>query len=220
MKKIDINHIEVHILGNILIMFISALFISGCKDENQAWIEQSVETLCVSDSNEVRSNVKKALSALKNKKTDQEPFLITAILMQPNNFEKNVLDILLYDENGDALGIGINETYINSDGTETNLNEEYPVFLFRSLLKGAFNVLVKVKIRDSGQLKPDSLWKDYASGKNIDLNKIRDTDYWIDTLPEILISRPESNKVKVEVYLYDKPGNKSNQTKLLIFKKE
>lgn len=224
MKKYKLDHFSFNGVHKLLIFMGCILFIIGCtKTEDQKIIKDLVYHYKLNDSNDVKNNVKMALSQIKNNKKDHKPVLIYAILMLGGKDNTRPLELLIYDEDADILGIGINENNINSNGIQTNLNEEYSVFTYRNFPQGTIFPLVPVHIRNSFQIKSEQKWKNYTAGKAIEMDKFRDKsnlwdyEYYKNTLPEVWVSLPKSKKTEVEVYVYDKAGNKSNSVKLRLF---
>ena len=217
MKKGKINLYTFAILALILI-FVGCIFLligrrdDGILNDREA-IQELLKVRSLSDYDDISNNAQIAISKYENKIIDTNPVLIYALLTRPIESDYDI-DLLIYHEGEDLLGIGINETYIDSNGLETELIEEYPVFLFLSPKKGAIPWMIPTKIRDSDQIKSEQRWKEYTFGEGIEMDKIWDAEYWTSSLPEVWISIPEPNKVEVEVYLYDKAGNKSKPVKV------
>jgi len=199
----------------LIVIMILCLFCASCKNRDtlneREVIEKLINQYGLNDDNDVKNNAKIAISEYENQKLDLEPVQIFARFSRPIGRNYHI-SLLFYHEASDLLGIGINEKYIDSRGIVNTLNEEYPVFIFIRPSKGATPWMIPIKIRDSDQLKPEAEWEEYITGENIDMNRIQFPEYWSETLPNVWVSIPEPNKVEVEMYIYDKEGNKSNST--------
>lgn len=162
----------------------------------------------------VQQRLEKALSNLKNNVGDPEPILIAAAVGKIQEDKQAALLLVTYDEDGDIIGFGIKEKFVNVDVSQGILLEEYPAFVYRRPCEYFALPWPPVKIRDSGQRKSAPQWQKYVTGDGIDTNKIKTTSYWRETLPPIWLSIPDPNKVKVDMYLYDAAGHKSQPVKL------
>ena len=78
--------------------------------------------------------------------------------------------------------------------------------------------------------KDEELWKQYPLEvftvemkdeflqKKADLDELTSpTQFWEETLPPVLVSVPDSDKVKVWVSIYDRQGNRSKPVKLSLY---
>jgi hypothetical protein len=224
MKKLFVTKLKILKYSFTIIILVQTLLVGfllivGCKDSgilnDREMIEKLLTGLNLNDVNDIRNNANLAISKYENKRIETEPILIYALFRQSNEIEPTILHLLTYDEDEDILGIGINEKYIDPNGTETNLNEEYPIFLFRNPPKGASPRIIPVQIRNLGQLKSEQLWDQYIAGEGIEMDRILNQLYWKSSLPAVWISLPDPNKTEVEIYIYDKAGHKSQPMKLI-----
>lgn len=203
------------------ILILLVLFWGGCKERNSGhdagkFLEGLKNNSISTDYNDVSKNIEKAISEYDNNKVDKVPVIIWAFLLGPYGGKPDHLDVEYYDEEKDAVGIGIKESYFTSDGKEIILVEEYPVLIFRKNPTIAGGISINVKTRDSGQRKSEQVWDDYM--KNDKGYEKMDFEKWRSTLPDVWISMPDPNKVDIEMYIYDKEGNKSNST--IVHRKE
>ena len=198
-------------LYNTLIILI-ILFVVSCKEnddefDTRAFLERIKIQFSSKNENDIVGNIETAISKYENKQLDQTPIIIWAFLLYNTGGEPSNLDIECYDEQKDIVGIGIKEKSIDSDGKEIILIEEYPVLTHRKRPWITSGIGVPVKIRNTGQRKSEQKWNDYIKAEGIEQLDVKD---WRDNLPDIWISMQEPNQVEVEMYIYDKEGNKSN----------
>ncbi len=178
---------------------------------------------------DVKKRAELAMSKWQNDVVDCKPILVNAVLGKPQEIDKVLLAFIIFDEDRDTIGFVIKEEYVDSNGVKTMLEEDYPAYVHCLPFEVADAHWVAVQIRDKYQQKDEQLWSKYV---NTDFEKlvnkyIRSDDFsiesfypgkfWEDTLPPVLVSIPEPNKVDLWVYVYDKAGNKSEAVKLLDF---
>jgi hypothetical protein len=162
----------------------------------------------------VEQRAKLALSKWRNQNVDPEPILFWAVLGRPVE-RPAVLWLSFFDEDRDVIGFGVEEYYVDANGTSQVRLEEYPVFAYRHLFDVDAARIVPVDIRDADQQADKERWSSYIKGEGIDVNMPMSKEYWKETLPSVLISVPELNTVEVNVYLYDRAGHKSEPVELL-----
>jgi len=177
----------------------------------------------------VKKRAEVAMAKWRNGVLDATPILVSASLIKFQGLTKIDLALTVFDEDRDTVGFGIREEYIDFVETPKILEEQYPVYLHCLPLVVADVHLVPTNIRTAYQKRDKKLWKDYLSldyekaykeylqGREpYDVNMYPE-NFWEETLPPVLISIPEPNKVDVWVWVYDKAGNKSDPVKLLNF---
>ena len=171
---------------------------------------------------DMRNRAKAALAKLDNGTLDIEPILLRAIIdvVEPNN--EPALFIIFFDESKDLRGLRIKEHYIDSTGSITTLEEDYPVFVNTLSTIIAANVRFPIHIRDNNQRKDKCAWLEYANlnldelirinidERHRDNSNIRPQGIPFVKTPPIYISVPDSNRVNVEISVYDRPGNESD----------
>jgi hypothetical protein len=188
--------------------------ISGCRrDPLVDALERDKEEAKAKGFREFEEHSELALSRLRNRVIDPEPILLIALLGRETGSGR-YLHLETFDEDRDILGLGIREEHTDVNGLKTVLTEEYPAFVHRMTSEVLLSRLCAVKIRDADQRKNAQLWDGYVKGEGIDVSSLQSRDYWIETLPPLWISIPETNRVDVYVYLYDKAGHKSDPVKL------
>lgn len=198
----------------IILLFISiAYFIVSHSDNgimnDREIIEDSIKRSGCSDFNDVNYNAELAISKYEKKSIDPEPVFILARIRSVTHRPSAYLDLLTYDEDGDLLGIVIEEKYLDLNGNVKIIEEDYPVFTFWSPGKGVSYLTIFATTRNPVQLKDEVEWNKYLAGEIVETSKITTPLYWVNTLPEFLVSVPDRNKTEVEMYLYDKAGHKS-----------
>jgi hypothetical protein len=160
-----------------------------------------------------------ALSKWQNGRLDSEPILLCATLSKTVGRETKNLSFFTFDEDMDIVGFGILEEYTDANGLRTALTEEYD-----TTGKGPYppdepvqGFGFIVQIRDAGQRKDVQRWNEYLKAKSGDVNAARDLTPAGKTspvMPPIWISIPESNRVDVYVYVYDRQGHKSDRIRV------
>jgi len=162
---------------------------------------------------------------------DARPMLIQAELLTEDE-----LQLFVYDETGDLLGIVIEERTRDPNGSVHVQEQEYPVFAHFSVPGIASCQLLRIQIPKEAQSKDETLWRDYV---NMDFDVLAEQAYgqwpgrhssegpWDDpqwqhrcefydeTLPAVWVPIPEPNGVDVTVRVYDKQGHRSNPARLL-----
>ena len=181
---------------------------------------------------DAKERITSAINKYKNKMVDPIPILIRAVVgkIGPEEFE---LYLAIFDEDEDLLGFVIREESKDPNGIVTTLEEDYPIFAHYPAvcvtnIYGGFEIFA----RKDGQRKDEKAWEDFLmmdfdakvsqlelpSSKNWyeDEKKKYDSIYqlWRSLKPAIFISMPNSEKLKVWIYVYDTAGNKSNTIEL------
>ena len=210
------------------------IMLFGCKKQKvdlQEMVEHSTHDLLISMTKKRPSDIgkraKTALAKLENVNLDTKPILLLAIidLADPNSQPR--LSIVFFDESEDLRGLRIKERYIDSNGSITTLEEDYPVFV--NTLKTTFAVSTHFHIhfRNKHQRKDKYLWLDYVNRNldelirlNIDERQRDSSDTSLqgvpfEKTPPIYISIPDPNRVQVEISAYDRAGNESDSIELL-----
>jgi hypothetical protein len=159
----------------------------------------------------VRERAKLALSKWQNQDTDPEPILFWAGIAQPGK----ALGLLFHDEDMDVIGFGIDQYYVDANGTRQVLVEEYPVFVHFQWSDVGPLKIVPMQVRNSGQRADKERWNSYMKGEGIDPNMAMSREYWMENLPPVWVSVPEPNVVDVNVYVYDRAGHRSESVRLL-----
>jgi hypothetical protein len=197
-----------------VIIILLGFLVVGCKEKESGYdarrlLERVRNNSVLKDNNDIIKNIDRAISENENHKVNSVPIIIWAFLLGPHGGKPNHLDVFYYDEEKDALGIGIKEKILDSDGKENILIEEYPVLIFRGSPTMTPGISMPIQIRNSGQRKSDRDWNNYMKSEGIEKKYLAE---WQKSLPDVWISIPEPNKVEVEMYIYDQDGNKSNAT--------
>ena len=181
------------------------------------------------DMNQVdaEQRVRLAISKWQNGVVDPEPILIEAFLKTSIDGERCYLALNTFDEDADLAGFVIKEEHVDSNGVRATLVEEYPVFTHSSYQNVAGFKTIPVMVRDGSQRKPKDQWQEYLSTPRQQLEdeykKRLKSDFagtykegfWKDTLPPILVSVPQPNKVYVQLYVYDRAGHVSERVSLV-----
>jgi len=196
-----------------------ALVISGCKDDPVHdpvldRLERFKER--AKDQSAYKQRLEMAISQWQNKSVDRKPILLNSGLGDSLEMGESIT-LLMFDEDLDIIGFGVKEIFTDTNGSQTVLNEEYPVFVHTKWPEklAAPVSFLPVQIRNDNQRKDEQKWKKYINGEGIDVNKVQDIKYWRQTLPTAWVSIPDPNNVDVDVYIYDKAGHKSEPIKLL-----
>jgi len=195
-----------------LVIFLAFLAVgSGCKDD---LVVSDLETLRPRAARVgTEDRIEQALSKWRNKRPDSEPILFFAGIATPVE-PKPMLCFATFDEDRDLLGLVVEKKHTDANGATTRIVEEYPVFVHRPVTEVVEFFLLPVRIRDADQRKDIQQWQDYVGGHAVDLSRMRDVEYYRQTLPPVWISTPEPNSAAVHVYLYDRAGNRSEDIRL------
>ena len=180
---------------------------------------------------EVRERANIAISQWENRVIDPKPIVINACLLSFEGYDSIDLALTIFAECKDIIGFGIKEVHSSPNSPQDIIVEEvYPVYIHCPLSDIANLWRVPVQIRKGDRRKDEQSWQKYV---NCDYEKLLH-DYkqseeflkhglgdfsslWDATLPPVLVSIPEPNKIDVWVWVYDKAGNKSEPIKLLDF---
>ncbi len=198
MKRTIFNVVFLFCLGFVLIC-------GGCKkttaeEDEAANACQRILMKCLSLAPKIRAQL--ALTQRKNGDLDPEPILIDAKLVVPKGRQAPVLLLTISDEDRDIMGFGVRETSVSSDMQESpKLEETYPIYVDYPPLTVSYEN-IPIEVRSTGQRKDENLWEAYT------------IDSIHNKLPPTWISLPRPGEIKVEVWLYDKAGNKSNLVEL------
>jgi hypothetical protein len=188
---------------------------------------------------DAKERITSAINKYKNKMVDPIPILIRAVFgkVEPEEFK---LYLAIFDEDEDLLGFVIREELKDPNGIVTTLEEDYPIFAHDPgvCVANAYGGF-KIFARKDEKRKDEKVWEDYlkmdfdakvsqlelpSSSKNWYENEVEKYDRIFQLLeslqPAIFISMPNSDKLKVWIYVYDKAGNKSNTIELDIYKQE
>ena len=175
----------------------------------------------------VRNRAEFAISQWQNDVVDCKPILVNAVLGKPQEVDKVLLALIIFDEDKDTVGFVIKEEYVNSSGVKTTLEEDYPAYVHCLPFAVVDAHWVAVQIRDKHQQKDEQLWNEYVStdfeqlvneyiqSNNFSIESFYPGRFWEDTLPPVWVSISEPNKVDVWVWVYDKAGNRSEAVRLL-----
>jgi hypothetical protein len=182
---------------------------------------------------DAKERITSAINKYKNKMVDPIPILIRAVVgkIGPEEYK---LYLAIFDEDEDLLGFVIREETEDPNGIVTTLEEDYPIFAHDpgvcvANVYGGFEIFA----RKDEERKDEKAWEDYlkmdfdakvsqlelpSSSKNWYENEVEKYDRIFQLLeslqPAIFISMPNSDKLKVWIYVYDKAGNKSNTIEL------
>lgn len=200
----------------LLFIFLSSMtrFTFGCSKEKEKDIRRIVaENSCkeIVDNPRVPERTKKlarkALEGWGNKVLDPQPILIHAGYGQKPNEDYSVLFLTMSDEEFDIAGFGIREFHKQLNANVIVVEEEYPIFPEPKIGHGQ---LVRFKERKiHSQRKNNKAWNDYLNSGVDRLMIYRRREY-----PTVWISLPEPPRVKVEIWIYDFAGNKSEPVPL------
>jgi len=224
----------------VVVLFSSLLVIPSCKKDSLKTnhtdpVVDVIKTFAdVNFPIDVQSRVNLAIDQWKNGVLNSKPILINAILIKAKGYDQVDLLLAVFDEDEDIFGFIVKEIYSKSDGKQEKMEETYPYNVHYSSSGVADMYLVSVKIRTAQQKKDQQLWKEYID-RDVDYEELTRRHIYnnenfskesrkafsleFDDMlpPPVWISIPESNKVEVLVWVYDKTGNKSEPVKLLDF---
>jgi len=186
----------------ILLAFWGLVFLGGCRklspqEERGRRACQYMVKKGLPPSSQHRAEV--ALSKWENGVLDPQPILVDALLATPKGQNTPLILLVISDEDSDITGMGVREDHHKSGGQTDTIVETYPVYDSHSPSAVSYE-LVPVKIRNSGEHKDEALWKHYAVSAEPPSPE---------TLPPVLVSVPEPNKVDVSIWVYDRAGHKS-----------
>ena len=178
---------------------------------------------------DVKNRAELAISKWENGVVDCKPILVNAVVGKPQEVDKVLLALIIFDEDKDTVGFVIKEEYVNSSGMKTTLEEDYPAYVHCLPFAVLDAHWVAIQIRDKHQQKNEQLWSEYVNtdfeqlvnryikSDDFSIESFYPGRFWEDTLPPVWVSIPEPNKVDVWVWVYDKAGNRSDAVKLLNF---
>ena len=233
------NHIfpEKHKFIYILLFVyaITFMLITGCQrkpkltDIHMDLLEEWVRKSWPPDAKE---RITSAINKYKNDIVDPIPILIRVV--GKIGSEEHKLYLAIFDEDEDLLGFVIREESKDPNGIVTILEDDYPIFAHDpgvcvASAYGGFEIFA----RKDEQRKDEKAWEDYlnmdfdakvsqleltSSSKNwyeYEVEKYDRIYRLLESLqPAIFISMPNSDKLKVWIYVYDRAGNKSNTIEL------
>jgi len=209
--------------------------LGGCKKEKvdlQEMVDQTLHDALASLAkktelpSDIINRAKTALTKLENGSLDTEPILLMAIIYLADPNSQPYVDITYFDENNDLRGLRIKERYIDSDGSITTLEEDYPVFVNTLNTLTTMSSYFPIHFRDKNQCKDKQLWLEYVNRNldelirlNIDerkqdISSTRLKNVKFEKTPPIYISIPDPNRVQVEISIYDREGNESDSIEL------
>jgi len=202
---------KLKILQELLLLLIFVVLNSGCERDP---VNDSLNSMKENAPIDMKKQIEIAQEMWQNGKVDREPILISADLTKAEGTEDIYIGLITFDEDTDVIGIGIKEEYINPNNLKTTLTEEYPAFVYRMSPDVDELRLCPVQIRNDSQRKSNQQWEEYIKGEGIDVSTLKNTIRWRQTLPPVWVSIPDPNHTHVQVYIYDKAGNKSKPIKL------
>ena len=183
-----------------------------------------------------KERINYAINKYENKMMDPVPILIKAVLSNQIEPDEYRLYIAILDEDEDILGFVIREESKDPNGTITTLEEDYPVFAHFPNFAAADMFGFDILVRKGEQKKDKKAWDDFfvidfdaqvsqlklpASIENwleFEMDKSdRILKLWRSLKPTIFISMPDSDKLNVSIFVYDKDGNESETIELEIY---
>jgi hypothetical protein len=187
----------------LLILCVSACERSPANDDGEVILKDSISSCeaLLKDHNlseKARATVKSVLKKRKDNVIDREPILVRASLAQPRKRESVYLALWISDEDADTKGVGIREIVRKPDGKPIVHEETYPVFTHDSLIL-AYEYILPVALRRRDEGKEEESWKWFLDTPNAPATMT----------PDIWISIPKEGERDVEVWVYDRAGNKS-----------
>jgi hypothetical protein len=197
----------------IILVLIVSIFITflthGCRKEKDIR-RVSVENACRAILNypeapkRTQKIAKKVLEGWNNKVLDPEPVLIhPGCLHDPNCYKDySVMVLLMSDEEFDIAGFGVREFHEGSDSNMIVIEEEYYIFPEHRI--GHVQLIRFQERKTISQRKDNKDWQDYNNSGTNRLMIYRRREY-----PVVWISLPNPPTVKVEIWIFDYAGNKS-----------
>lgn len=163
---------------------------------------------------ETEQRTRCALSKWQNGVTDHEPILLCASATRSSKTYSATLSLMAYDEDKDLLGIVVEEE--RSDANGVSLSEDYPVYAHLRQLDTVDTRSIGIHLRGKEDRKDEARWEEYVRNKEIEETALkRSARYYMDTMPPVYITVPETNGVAVWIRLYDGAGNQSARVKIL-----
>lgn len=190
----------------------------GCKDnsiEDDRQVRFNINKIKASTNHSAstKERASKILSKWENGIIEPEPIIFFAFLTDVSNEDGTISDTLAYysyDEDKDILGLGIREEYILGENQTKIIEEDYPVYIHDNKMKHPISAgFVAVDWRRDGKVKDQQKWDKFINKKNIIWDKPMD-----EIVPPVCVSVPESNKIDVWIWVYDRQGNKSEPIRL------
>lgn len=224
-----------------LFVYITAsLVVTGCKkvpklsDPNMAEFERWSRLPWAADAKERRQY---AVDTYKNKTMDPIPILIYTALGKPVGSKEIKIYLFVLDEDKDLLGFTVTEESQDPNGTAITLEEDYPIFAHCPAVGVVNGYGFSISARNDEQRKDERLWADHV-GMDFDAGvkkqigpeppessadwfheyvqyASRVFELWKSSVPPIYISTPNSDKINVQIHVYDKAGNISNTVDLV-----
>jgi hypothetical protein len=217
------------------------IFTVGCKKSSNVFDANMVlfEEHPFRKIPDVNERIQIAIENYKNKKTEPEPILLSASLInhgQLNDKENFYIVLDVVDEDMDFYGFIIKDKLTDPNGSIKILEEKYPAFVNYPFLYNVTSCGFPISVRNNSQRKDEQSWKDYLSSDFIDFKnevinykenarinplggrKERDKilTQWEELLPVIWLSMPNPNNT-VQIQVFDKAGHKSNIVDLTIY---
>lgn len=143
-----------------------------------------------------------------------EPILIRVSLCRTTDLAI-CLNVIGVDQDLDTVGLRIKEASTTPDGQITSLTENYPIYLRARGPYFEMDPLFPITIRNHGQRRDDDAWETFLID-SYDLAERRRSGEKADqrrygkTMPPVWISKPEPDKVRVFVCLYDRQRHESD----------
>lgn len=195
-----------------LLMLSLVVLYGGCKKKEAVRAKTTPEIvaeMCKKVSADPKSSPKEkeiaeiVLRKLEAPGLDPTPDLVAARYRPSKAGDEVPLLLVISDEDADIAGLRIKEKHKRAGGGMTELYEEYPAFVNKSI---ACTVLfVKIRWRNNAQKKNEQEWEEYVQ---------RGGTWGKDPAPPIWISMASPPDVEVDVWVYDRAGNESNKMRL------
>lgn len=205
---------------SIICAVLTSLFLTNCEHEEMYKTTSTIEFLDKYVSNQsfgdiTQEKAKYAISLFENNTIEPQPVLVLAALVKFEGCEETDLALVIYDEDKDILGISICQIPIDSNNTNSQIFEEYPIFVHDEIGYVVNIYRVTVQVRSDSQKKNKTLWDDfceldydkYYQGKVAD--GCEPWSIYEEICPPVWMSTPDPNYLKVQVKVYDKQGNVS-----------
>ncbi len=205
---------------SLVVVLFLALFIINCKKKTETTLSKEPVVDMLNNLKEkpiakyegIIERTDYCISLWENGTLDSEPFLILSAIVKPIGESPNIT-LFIYDEDKDIVGIGIKEEHFGKDNSIILIEEEYPVFKYFKLGSTVEVPWFYFKKRENSERKDEKRWQEVLNEDPDKLLKKYESDK--DSIPKVYVSIPETNKVDVWIYVYDKAGNKSGPVKLL-----
>jgi len=163
-------------------------------------------------SERIKRLAKEVLLNRENSTIEREPVLISTSLLISAGEHKNFLTIGVSDEDGDLVGVSIREQRPRSGMDPLVVEEEYPLFMGVPS-KAANSYVFPVRIRQGNERKDESSWQTYIERGGW-------SSEYLEDMPPVWVSVPESGKIDLEVLLYDAAGHKTERLSVRVVRRE